>query len=79
MLQKPDRYGGLITEWRKALPNGQASTKSEQREGFMIVQFSECVMAKVETPNLVLRATNVLMRFYPAVLRLGLVLQRFVQ
>ena len=45
----------------------------------MILQFSECVMSKIETPNIVLRATNTLMRFYPAFLRVGLVLQRFVQ
>ena len=45
----------------------------------MILQFSECLSLEVEPKDLVLRATNALMRCYPTVLRLGLVLQRFVQ
>jgi len=45
----------------------------------MFLQFSECISLKVEPQDLILRATNALMRFYPAALRLGLVLQRFVQ
>jgi len=45
----------------------------------MILQFSDCVMSKVETPNIVLRAINILMRFYPAVLKASQLLDRFVR
>jgi hypothetical protein len=44
----------------------------------MLPQLSECI-AFVGPPNLVLRATNALLRYYPTLLRAGLVLQRLVQ
>jgi len=62
-----------------ALPHGQASAKNEQREVYMFLQFSKCVMAKVETPKFVLRAASALMRLYPAVLKTSELLDRLVR
>ena len=45
----------------------------------MFLQFSECVMAKVETPKFVLRAASALMRLYPAVLKTSELLDRLVR